>query len=894
MQNKEIPKAYNPSDVEDKWYKQWLKDKIFHSKVDKTKKPYTIVIPPPNVTGILTMGHILNNTIQDILIRVKRMQGFNACWVPGTDHASISTEAKVVALLKEKGIEKDEIGREKFIGHCWTWTEKYGGLIIKQLKKLGVSCDWERERFTMDDDYYKKVIEAFVQLYNDGKIYRGFRMVNWCPASKSAISDEEVIHKTVNGKLWYLNYPVKGSDKFITVATTRPETMLGDTGIAVNPNDKRYKDLIGKKIILPLVGREIPIFADEYVDKEFGTGAVKVTPAHDINDYEMGQRHSLEVINIFNDDASTNNNVPEKFRNLDRFDARKKVISSIAELGLLLKAEDYQNKIGYSERGGVPIEPYLSEQWFIKMSSDSGESAGHSDDELAGPAIKAVSEGKIKFHPNHWIKTYEHWMTNIKDWCISRQLWWGHRIPVWYCVGDDHCKLECKNPIVSIDTPKKCPHCGSANLTQDNDVLDTWASSWLWAYDVFKTEEEQKYYFPTDTLVTAPDIIFFWVARMIIAGLYFKKNIPFKDVYFTSVIRDMQGRKMSKSLGNSPDPLYVIDEYGADALRFTVIYLAPLGQDVLFSSDKCEFGRNFANKIWNAGRFLMMNAEKIKLNNSLIDKHIDFTDKWISSRLNETLKILETSLDKFEINNASKIIYSFVWNDFCDWYLELIKTRLYSDDEEIKSAVLTRTIKIFEDLLKIVHPFMPFITEELWHFVTSKKKNESISKSEFPTTNPALIYLDVEKEMEFLQNIVTAVRNIRGEMNIAPSLQLDVFVKTENINREQLEYIKKLVRTKNITVDSKLIKPKASASKIINNCEIYIPLEGIIDLDIEKNRLLKEISRLEGSLIGIEKKLSNEKFVNNAPPEVVEKEKQKKEDWQNNIVKLKRLLEDIS
>ena len=882
MQNKEIPKAYNPSEVEDKWYKQWLDNKIFHSEVDKDKKPYTIVIPPPNVTGILTMGHILNNTIQDILIRVKRMHGYNACWVPGTDHASISTEAKVVSFLKEEGINKDEIGREEFIKHCWNWTEKYGGLIIKQLKKLGVSCDWERERFTMDDDYYKKVIEAFVQLYNDGKIYRGFRMVNWCPASKSAISDEEVIHKTVNGKLWYLNYPVKSSDKFVTVATTRPETMLGDTGIAVNPEDERYKDLIGKKIILPLVGREIPIFTDEYVDKEFGTGAVKVTPAHDVNDYEMGKRHELEVLNIFNDDASTNNNVPEKFRNLDRFDARKKVIASIEELGLLVKTEDYQNKIGYSERGGVPIEPYLSEQWFMKM------------DEIAKPAIKAVTDGKVNFHPNHWVKTYDHWMSNIKDWCISRQLWWGHRIPVWYCVGDDYCKLECKNPIVAVDRPEKCPHCGSTKLKQDEDVLDTWASSWLWAFDVFKTEEEQKYYFPTDTLVTAPDIIFFWVARMIMSGLYFKKNIPFKDVYFTSVIRDMKGRKMSKSLGNSPDPLDVIDDYGADALRFTVIYLAPLGQDVLFSSDKCEFGRNFANKIWNAGRFLVMNAEKIKLNNSLINEYIDFTDKWISSRLNETLKILETSLDKFEINNASKIIYSFVWNDFCDWYLELIKTRLYSDNEEIKSAVLTRAIKIFEELLKIVHPFMPFITEELWHFVSGKEINESISQSKYPVTDPSQINSDIEKEMEFLQNIITAVRNIRGEMNIAPSLQLDVFIKTEKINDEQLEYIKKLVKAKNITIGSKLVKPKASASKVINNCEIYIPLEGIIDIELERNRLQKEINRLEGSLIGIDKKLSNEKFFNNAPPEVVEKEKQKKEDWQNNIVKLKSLLEDIS
>jgi len=877
MQHMEIPKAYDPSSVEDKWYRQWLKDGVFRSEVDKTKKPFTIVIPPPNVTGILTMGHILNNTIQDIFIRVKRMRGYNACWVPGTDHASIATEAKVTSFLKDKGISKEEIGREEFLKHCWIWKKKYGGLIIQQLKKLGVSCDWERERFTMDDDYYKKVLQAFVKLYKDGKIYRGYRMVNWCPASKSAISDEEVIYKTVNGKLWYLNYPVIGYDKFITVATTRPETMLGDTGIAVNPGDERFKEFIGQKVKLPLVGREIPIFADEYVDKNFGTGAVKVTPAHDVNDYEMGKRHKLDIINIFNDDATTNDNVPEEFKNLDRFEARKRVVTALEEKGLLLKTEDYQNNIGYSERGGVPIEPYLSEQWFMKM------------DELAEPALKAVTEGKVKFHPNHWVKTYEHWMGNIKDWCISRQLWWGHRIPVWYNKNNN--EIYC-----GVEPPEDLE-----NWEQDKDVLDTWSSSWLWAYDVFKTEEEQSYYYPTDTLVTAPDIIFFWVARMIMAGLYFKKEIPFKDVYFTSVIRDLKGRKMSKSLGNSPDPLDVIKEFGADALRFTVIYLAPLGQDVLFSKDKCEIGRNFANKIWNAGRFLLMNTQNVPLNDLLIDKHIDFTDLWIASRLNQTLQKLKKALDKFEINNASKIIYSFVWNDFCDWYLELAKTRLYlsadrhdSEDEEIKSAVLTRSIKIFESLLKIVHPYMPFITEELWHFVTGKNETESISTSEYPEADVSLINENADKDMAYLREIVTAIRNIRGEMNIPPSLQLDVFIKAENINEEQLHYIKKLGKAKNITLDENLSKPNASASKVLNNCEIFIPLEGVIDLDVERNRLQKEISRLENSLMGIEKKLGNEKFVNNAPAEVVEKEKKKKMDWESNLNKLKSLLEDIS
>ncbi|HSD62499.1 MAG TPA: valine--tRNA ligase, partial [Ignavibacteriaceae bacterium] len=646
-----IPKAYDPASVEDKWYKFWLENKLFHSEIDENKKPYTIVIPPPNVTGMLTMGHILNNTIQDIFIRTKRMQGFNACWVPGTDHASIATETKVTSFLKEQNIDKKQIGREEFLKYCWEWTEKYGGIIIQQLKKLGVSCDWDRERFTMDDDYYKEVVNAFVQLYNEGKIYRGYKMVNWDPATRSAISDEEVNYRDVNGKLWYFKYPVKDSDKYVIVATTRPETMLGDTGVAVNPGDARYKDLIGKMVVLPIVGREIPVFADDYVDMEFGTGAVKVTPAHDVNDYEMGKRHNLESINIFNEDATTNGNVPEEMIGYDRYEVREMVISKMEDLKLLEKIEDYETKIGYSDRGGVPVESYLSEQWFMKM------------EDLARPALKVVEEGKVKFYPDHWVKTYKHWMENISDWCISRQLWWGHRIPVWYCVGDDHCTLECKNPIVSAEQPDKCPHCGSTNLRQDEDVLDTWASSWLWAHAVFRTQEEQDYYYPTDSLITAPDIIFFWVARMIMAGMHFKNDIPFSDVYFTSVIRDLQGKKMSKSLGNSPDPLDVIKDYGADALRFTVIYLAPMGADVLFSTEKCELGRNFANKIWNAGRFLLMNRESISFDKNSVTEYIDFADRWIASRFNRTLLQMKEALDKFEINGASKILYAFVWND---------------------------------------------------------------------------------------------------------------------------------------------------------------------------------------------------------------------------------------
>jgi valyl-tRNA synthetase len=865
----EIPKAYDPSKTEDKWYKYWLDNELFHSEPNE-KPPFTIAIPPPNITGMLTMGHILNNTIQDVYIRLKRMQGFNSCWVPGTDHASIATETKVTKFLEEKGIDKYKIGREEFLKYCQEWRKEYGGIIIQQLKKLGVSCDWRRERFTMDDDYYREVIKAFVDLYKEGKIYRGYRMVNWDPANKSAISDEEVLYRTVNGKLWHFRYPVVGSERYIVVATTRPETMLGDTGVAVNPNDERYKDLIGKKVKLPIVGREIPIFADEYVDMEFGTGAVKVTPAHDVNDYDMGQRHKLEIVNIFNPDATTNKNVPDWLQGIDRFEARKKVVEWFEQNGLMEKIEDYQNKVGYSERGGVPIEPYLSEQWFMKMK------------ELAESAIKVVREGKVKFYPAHWEKTYFHWMENISDWCISRQLWWGHRIPVWY-----HKKT--KEIYCEVDPPKD-----SENWVQDEDVLDTWASSWIWAHAIFKTEEERKYYYPTSILVTAPDIIFFWVARMIMSGMHFMKDIPFSHVYFTSVIRDLQGRKMSKSLGNSPDPLDVIKEYGADALRFTVLYLAPLGQDVLFSADKCDFGRNFANKIWNAGRFLLMNTQNIPVKEELKDAHIDFADEWIISRFNETLAEFNSAMDSFEINNATKIIYSFVWNDFCDWYVEMIKNRLYGDNEEIKSAVLSRALSIFENMLKMVHPFMPFVTEEIWQLIKERNSGESISTSEFPELKKELISPQADMEMETVVDIVTAIRNIRGEMNIPPSKKINVLLKTNEVSERQIDYIKKLAKVEDLKAGENIVKPKASASAIVKSSEIYVPLEGLIDLDVEKQRLQKEITRLEGSLAGIEKKLSNEKFVSGAPADVVEKERTKQRDWKENLRKLKEILENLN
>ena len=865
----DIPKAYNPKEAESKWYSYWESHNLYHSEVDENKTPYTIVIPPPNITGILHIGHILNNTLQDIYIRYKRMMGFNACWVPGIDHASIATEAKVVALLKEQHITKDKISREEFLKHCYQWKEKYGGIIFQQLRKLGVSCDWQRERFTMDDHYYKKVIEAFVKLYKEGYIYRGYRMVNWDPASKSAISDEEVFYKEVQGKLWYFKYPVKDTNEFVIVATTRPETMLGDTGVAVNPEDERYKHLIGKTIILPIVGREIPLFADEYVDKEFGTGAVKVTPAHDVNDYEMAQRHNLEMINIFNEDATTNGNVPKEFQELDRYEVREKVVERMKELGFLFKIEDYTNKVGYSQRGNVPIEPYLSEQWFMKM------------DELCKPALQVVKEGKIKFHPEHWVKTYEHWMTNIRDWCISRQLWWGHRIPVWYHKQTNEIYCE-------VEPPKDIE-----NWHQDDDVLDTWASSWLWAQDVFTNERDQKYYYPTDLLVTAPDIIFFWVARMIIAGMHFMGEIPFKDVYFTSLVRDEKGRKMSKSLGNSPDPLDLIEEYGADALRFTMTYIAPLGQDVLFSNEMVELGRNFANKMWNAGRFLLMNAQNIKIDPFLINKHIDFTDKWIQSKFNKTIKEVNDALDKFEVNAASKIIYSYVWNDFCDWYIELSKTRLYHGSDEVKSAVLTRAISLYEEMLKLVHPFMPFITEEIWQLLDERKDGESISITDYPKFDAKKIDESAENEIEFVQDVVTAIRNIRGEMNIPPSKAINVFLKSSKIISAQERYIKSLVKIEDLVIDENLDKPKASASAVVKGCDIFIPLEGLIDVNLERARIEKEISRLLNSYNGVRKKLENENFVSKAPAEVIEREKQKMNDWQKALEKLQSILEDL-
>jgi valyl-tRNA synthetase len=896
----ELPKAYVPKEAEEKWYPLWEKNGFFHARVNPKKKPYTIVIPPPNITGILTMGHVLNNTIQDVFVRWKRMQGFETLWLPGTDHAGIATQNVVEKSLLKEGKNRHDLGREEFLKRVWKWRDEYGGTIIKQLRKLGTSCDWSRERFTMDEGLSAAVQEIFVRLYDKGLIYRGKYIVNWCPKDHTAISDDEVNYSEQNGHLWYIKYPIKDSNDHAIVATTRPETMLGDTAVAINPNDKRYIHLLGKHVILPLVNKEIPIIADDFVDPQFGTGMVKVTPAHDPNDYWIGQRHNLPQVNVLTISATINDNAPKQYQGMDRFEARKAVIRDLEKAGLLQKIDEYIHSVGRCYRCDTIIEPYLSDQWFVKMKP------------LAEQALKVVLDGKIHFHPERWVKVYEHWMTNIRDWCISRQLWWGHRIPVWYC--------ECNNLIVSKAQPVVCSHCNSENMRQDEDVLDTWFSSWLWPFSTLgwtKDNPDLRYFYPTDTLVTGPDIIFFWVARMIMAGLDVMGEIPlpdgsprkrsedlvpFKDVYFTSIIRDIQGRKMSKSLGNSPDPLDVIDEYGADALRFTVIYLAPLGQDVLYSNEKCEIGRNFANKIWNAGRFLLMNKEQLgnsHASNSNIELHLDLSDRWILSRLHSFIGDLNDALGRFEINLATKILYDFIWHDFCDWYVEMIKGRLYGDEpQEVKQIVLNRAIIIFDQALKLLHPFMPFVSEELWQHLAERKPNESIMVSQFPVKDNKWIDKKTEEEMAFVQNVINSVRNVRGELSVPPSKEIQLVINFTEKTKEEtikkyLSYFQRLARVTKIEYLEDNKKPPHSASAVVEGGEVFIPLEGIIDLKAERERIQKEINRVQGMIDGIQKKLANESFVSKAPKEVVDKEREKLENFNANLEKLQKNLQRL-
>ena len=857
MKNAVLNKSYDPSNIEDKWYKKWVDSNYFNADETSNKKPYTIVIPPPNVTGILHLGHVLNNTIQDILIRKARMEGKEACWIPGTDHASISTEAKVVSMLQNKGIKKNDLTRAEFLKYAMEWKDEYGGIIIKQLKKLGCSCDWDREKFTMDEEYSKSVLTAFVKLYKKGLIYRGNRLVNWCPKSRSAISDEEVIHKEVKGKLWYLKYPIIDSDQYLTVATTRPETMLGDSAVAVNPKDKRFKKYIGSSIILPLTNREIPIISDEFVDPEFGTGCVKVTPAHDPNDFAMGERHDLKFINIMNDDASLNKNVPKKYEGLSREKARKIILEDINELGLLEKVEDYTNKVGFSERGGVPIEFYMSKQWFMKMSK------------LAEPAMDAVNEGKITFHPSHWSKTYNHWMKNIKDWCISRQLWWGHQLPVWYNKNDD------SEIHVSIDGPNDVE-----NWVQDPDVLDTWASSWLWPIGVHGWPDENdnlNKFYPTDTLVTGPDIIFFWVARMIMSGYEFKGEIPFKDVYFTSILRDETGKKLSKSLGNSPDPFELFEEYGTDAVRFGTMLMAPQGLDVLFAKERLEVGRNFMNKLWNACRFIQLNIPENWNDDIKLDfKNLDLPEKWILEQLSETINNFNNQIDRFYFNEAAKIIYDYTWNDFCDWYIEIIKIRFYSQDEHQKNIARSVAIKCIKSIITLLHPYTPFITEELWSYFKENSQSDLIISS-WIKPKAFKKSKNIQKEMDFLKSIVTSIRSIRSRMNVPFSKKVDLTVrcdkKVEVTFNNHKSLITSLANLNNISLGEKIERPSQSSTAVVEGAELFIPLGGLIDIDQEKARMEKRILEINRLLSSINGKLANENFINRAPESVIMKEK---------------------
>lgn len=853
---------YTPGEIESKWYTHWLKNKYFHAEVSD-KEPYTIVIPPPNVTGVLHMGHMLNNTVQDVLIRRARMLGLNACWVPGTDHASIATEAKVVKRLREQGIKKSDLSREDFLKHAWDWTEEYGGIILKQLRRLGASCDWDRTAFTLDDVRSEQVVDVFIDLHKKGLIYRGLRMVNWDPVALTAISDEEVIHKEENSRLYYMSYQIEGSDEALQVATTRPETIFGDTAVCVHPEDKRYLHLKGKQAIVPLVGRKVPIIFDEYVDIEFGTGALKVTPAHDTNDQMLGEKHNLEVIDVFDEHAALNEYGGE-FAGLDRFDARKKVAKALDQAGLLVETKDLRNKVGRSERTDAVIEPRLSMQWFLKMSS------------LADKAIDGVKSKDITLYPAHAEKTYLYWMENIKDWCISRQLWWGHRIPAWYDSKGNVAVCKSREEAVAA--------LGTSEIHQDEDVMDTWFSSWLWPYSVFSgNKEEEDYFYPTNTLVTGQDIIFFWVARMIMAGYEFKGKRPFKDVYFTGMVRDKKRRKMSKSLGNSPDPLDLIEKYGADGVRVGMLMTAPAGNDLLFDEDLCSQGSFFANKVWNAFRLVgMWEASTDDMNaGERLSIH------WMRNRIAAALLELESSFEKYRLSEALMTTYKLVWDDFCSWYLEMIKPL---KGERISSEALDETKAIFNTLLEIMHPFMPFITEELWQNLADRKAEETINFAVWPTLE--VTDASVLKSFDHFAEIVGGIRTVRNENGIAPKEPLTLeIVKDTNHNSTYDSLIKKLAHVEAI-IEVEEVK-KSAFSFVVGGINYTIPADDFVNLEEEIAKLQEELKYTEGFLNSVLKKLSNERFVSNAPDAVVASERKKQADAESKITLITQRLEAL-
>lgn len=871
----QISEKYNPQDTEQKWYNYWLENKYFHSEPNE-KPAYTVVIPPPNVTGILHMGHMLNNTIQDVLVRRARMNGFNACWVPGTDHASIATEAKVVAKLKSEGINKSDISREEFLKHAWDWTHKYGGTILEQLKKLGCSCDWERTRFTMEPKLSQQVIKSFVDLYNKGLIYRGYRMVNWDPEAKTNISDEEVIFKEQNGKLYYLKYQVEGTKEFLTVATTRPETIFGDVAICINPNDERYTHLKGKKVIVPIVNRVIPIIEDDYVDIEFGTGALKITPAHDVNDYEIGQKHNLPMIDALDDDGNLNEHGLH-YAGKNRFEVRKAIAKELEEKNLLLKAEDYVNKVGTSERTGAVIEPKISQQWFLKMS------------EIAQPALEVVMNDEIKFYPEKFKNTYKHWMENIRDWNISRQLWWGQQIPAYYYGEGEHDFVVAENieqALILAKEKAQNPHLEIADLRQDEDALDTWFSSWLWPMSVFDglsapENENINYYYPTADLVTGPDIIFFWVARMIMAGLEWKGQVPFKNVYFTGIVRDKQRRKMSKSLGNSPDPIELMDKYGADGVRVGILLSSAAGNDLLFDEDLMLQGRNFATKIWNAFRLIQGWNKEEKAISPAEQETID----WFENQLNKTIVEISEQFDKFRISDALHLIYRLIWDDFCAWYLEAIKPNY---GEAISTEVYQKTIAFFEELMKLLHPFMPFLTEELWQNIAERSKEEALVIAQQKKADD--FNEETIKNFDFAKELISGVRNYRQSKGISPRESVELFTNATTFINEAV--VRKLANVSEVHFAEKTDKP--SFTFLVGGAtEISIPLSENLDLAEEKKKTEEEIKYLKGFLVSVEKKLSNEKFVANAKPEIVENERKKQKDAQEKIAILEEKLKNL-
>ncbi len=878
----ELSKAYNPHEVEDRIYKSWEDGNYFHAKPDPNKKPYSIVIPPPNITGILHMGHALNDTIQDILIRFKRMQGFVAEWMPGTDHAGIATQNVVERKLAKEGIKRHDLGREKFVEEVWRWRDVYGSTIIRQLKKLGCSCDWERARFTMDEGLSDAVLEVFTRLYEKGLIYKGNYIINWCPRCQTALSDEESQHKDVDGMLYHIKYPVKDGG-FVIVATTRPETMLGDVAIAVNPKDKRYIDLKGKTIILPLVDRELKIIFDPLVDMKFGTGALKVTPAHDPVDFELGLKNGLPQINVMNEDATINSNGGE-YEGMDRLEAREAIIEDLKERGLFIKSEAHRHAVGHCYRCHTMVEPRLSPQWFVKMKP------------LAKPAIDAVKKGKIKFHPERWTKVYLDWMDNIRDWCISRQIWWGHRIPVYYCKS---CQGK-DNIIVSKIKPDKCPKCGSTEIEQDPDVLDTWFSSWLWPFSTFgwpKETPELKYFYPTDSLVTAQEIIFFWVARMIMAGIEFRGQIPFKDVYIHGTVRDITGTKMSKSLGNVIDPLDMIAKYGTDALRFSIISITAQGQDVFLSESKFELGRNFANKLWNMSRFILMNLEEEKTAADLcvFFKETDLTlpQRWILSRFYSTLDYVTKCLDEYKFNEAANAIYEFLWHEFCDWYIEIVKLSI---DDKTSQVIL---YKVLEKSLRMLHPFMPFITEEIWLKLPHELDHPglSIMVQPWPHMQKEMISIDAEVKMKELIELVTTIRNMRSAWNLEPKREIEVIINIHKIGDEKtilenIDFVKRLARASKVDI-GKFAKPKNAASGIVGSLEIFLPLEGLIDFDKERLRLKKEEVRMASEIKSISGRLKDKNFTSKAPEEVVAKQEAYKAELELQIKKLRNNLKEI-